>query len=481
MRTTTFLFALAATMPMFMTAGPSIDQQGPAIVAQAVSGLLPPAAWLPGDPADSLYRAARSALQRNDFTRAVSLFHQVRDRYPRSEYAPVAYYWEAFALYRSGGDNNLKTGRDILRLQRERFPDVYSKGGDSQALETRICGVLASHGDADCARVISESATSTATGTSSSTSTTTSTNTTTTTSGGRNAGRCQDEDDDMRVAALNALLQMDADRAVPILRRVLARRDACSEVLRRKAIFLVSQKQTAETEDILLGAARTDPDDEVRQQAVFWLSQVGTERAVAALDSILRTSTDRQMQEKAIFALSQVNKGRASAALRAYAERTDAPTELRAQAIFWIGQSNNADNARYLQTLYGTLREKELKEKVIFSLSQMNSAENARFIMSIALNESEGIEMRKQALFWAGQQGGSITDLVALYAKMTNPEMKEQLIFVYSQRNEKPAVDKLVDIARSDPDREMRKKALFWLSQSNDPRVAEILQQIIDQ
>jgi HEAT repeat protein len=285
----------------------------------------------------------------------------------------------------------------------------------------------------------------------------------------------------MRVAALNALLQMDADRAVPILRRVLARRDPCSEVLRRKAIFLISQKQTSETEDILLAAARTDPDDEVRQQAVFWLSQVGTERAVVALDSILRTSNDRQMQEKAIFALSQVDKGGASAALRAYAERTDAPTELREQAIFWIGQSNNPDNARYLQTLYGTLREKELKEKVIFSLSQMNSAENARFIMSIALNESEDIEMRKQALFWAGQQGGSITDLVALYAKMTNPEMKEQLIFVYSQRNEKPAVDKLVDIARSDPDREMRKKALFWLSQSNDPRVAEILQQIIDQ
>jgi len=480
MRTTTFLFALAATIPMFMTAGPSTtDQQGPA-VAQEEYGLLPPAPWVQGDPADSLYRAARSALQRNDFVRAVSLFHQVRDRYPRSEYAPVAYYWEAFALYRSGGDDKLKQGRDVLRLQRERFPNAYS--GDSQALETRICGVLANHGDADCARVISESASSSASATSSSSSTTSSSSSSTaTSSSSRTSTRCEDEDDDMRVAALNALLQMDADRAVPILRRVLARRDPCSEVLRRKAIFLISQKQTSETEDILLAAARTDPDDEVRQQAVFWLSQVGTERAVAALDSILRTSNDRQMQEKAIFALSQVDKGGASAALRAYAERTDAPTELREQAIFWIGQSNNADNGRYLQKLYGTLREKELKEKVIFSLSQMNNPENARFIMSIALNESEDIEMRKQALFWAGQQGGSITDLVDLYAKMTNPEMKEQLIFVYSQRREKPAVDKLVDIARSDPDREMRKKALFWLSQSNDPRVAEILQQIIDQ
>jgi HEAT repeat protein len=274
---------------------------------------------------------------------------------------------------------------------------------------------------------------------------------------------------------------MDADRAVPILRRVLARRDSCSEVLRRKAIFLVSQKQTSETEDILLEAARNDPDDEVRQQAVFWLSQVGTERAVTALDSILRTSRDRELQEKAIFALSQVGKGRAAAALRAYAERTDVPSELRENAIFWIGQSNSADNATYLQTLYSRLNEKELKEKVIFSLSQMNREENVRFIMNIALDESEDIEMRKQALFWAGQQGGSMTDLVALYDRMKNPEMREQLIFVYSQRREKAAVDKLVEIARSDPDREMRKKALFWLSQSNDPRVAEILQQIIDQ
>jgi hypothetical protein len=118
---------------------------------------------------------------------------------------------------------------------------------------------------------------------------------------------------------------------------------------------------------------------------------------------------------------------------------------------------------------------------VIFSISQMNNAESGRWIMGIALNEQESVELRKQALFWAGQEGGSITDLVNLYGRMSNPEMKEQLIFVYSQRNDKAAVDKLVDIARNDPNTEMRKKALFWLSQSNDPRVADILQQIIDQ
>jgi HEAT repeat protein len=59
--------------------------------------------------------------------------------------------------------------------------------------------------------------------------------------------------------------------------------------------------------------------------------------------------------------------------------------------------------------------------------------------------------------------------------------MREQVIFVLSQRGDKAAADKLVEIAKADPDRELRKKALFWLGQMDDPRVPEVLQQILDQ
>ena len=82
----------------------------------------------------------------------------------------------------------------------------------------------------------------------------------------------------MKVAALNALQQMDAERARPILRRVLARRDTGSVCLRRKALFLVAQQDAAGTEDILLESVRNDPDAEVQRQAVFWLSEVDDER-----------------------------------------------------------------------------------------------------------------------------------------------------------------------------------------------------------
>ena len=285
----------------------------------------------------------------------------------------------------------------------------------------------------------------------------------------------------MKVAALNALQQMDAARATPILRKVLARRDAASVCLRRKAVFLVAQQQVAGTEDILLESVRSDPDPEVQRQAVFWLSQVGTDRAVKALDSILRFSKDPEIQDKAVFALSQHNRPAAQQALRAYAERGDVPESAREKAIFWLGQSGSPDNGAFLRSLYGRLKSDDLRKKVVFSLSQMGGPENGKWLLGLARDPSQGIEARKQALFWAGQAGVPITELTGLYASVGDQAMREQLIFVYSQRNEPAALEKLIDIAKRDANPELRKRALFWLGQSEDSRAVEALQEIIEQ
>jgi HEAT repeat protein len=278
-------------------------------------------------------------------------------------------------------------------------------------------------------------------------------------------------------------MNMDAERAVPILKAVLARRDAGSVCLRRKAVWLVSQKRSSETSAILLNSVRSDPDREVRESAVFWLSQVRGEEAVTALDSILRDpKTDPEIQEKAIFALSQQNNPRAAAILRAFAERRDVRSQLRENAIFWLGQRRSPENAAFLKGLYAKLENEELKKKVIFSLSQMGGADNYRWMMDIALDQNASIEIRKDALFWAGQgRNVDVADLVRLYDSMKDRDMREQLIWVYSQRREDAALDKLFDIGKNDPDRELRKKAIFWIGQSRSPRAAQYLQDLINQ
>jgi TolA-binding protein len=441
------------------------------------------------DVADSLWRTARQALNQNQYDRAAELFRSIRDKYPRSTYVPNTYYWQAFALYRAGSDDNLRDARTALQTQADRYPKATSSR-DARVLLRRVQGELARRGDSDAAEDVSREAESAAPAIA-------------TTPGNppvamapvgpttaiaaprrQRGGSCDDDDeDDMRIAALNAVLQMDADRALPLLKSVLARRDAGSTCMRRKAVFLVSQKHTAETSRILLDLVRNDPDQEVREQAVFWLSQVPGDETVDALDSILQDpKTDPQIQEKAIFALSQHRSPRAAAILCTYSGRRDRPTELREKSIFWLGQRRSADNQQCLRDLYKNLDSDDLKEKVIFSLSQMGGADNYRWLMDIALNQKEDIELRKKALFWAGQgHNVDVADLVKLYDSMSDREMKDQLIFVYSQQREEAAVEKLCQIGKNDPDRELRKKAVFWLGQSRSARAMQCLQDLINQ
>ena len=420
-----------------------------------------------GDPADSLYRRARGALNRRNYTQAADLFRQVADRYPKSPSAPSAMYFRAFSLYQTGSVDRMRESRDVLTSLETKYPTADL--ADAKTLRARVCGELAQRGDAQCAAEVSRIAKRTETGSGQSAATSS------------QGARCSEDDDDERVVALNALLQMDSDRAMPILKKVLERRDTCSYVLRRKAVFLVSQKGGEEAADILMQTAKNDPDQETREQAVFWLGQVRSERAVPLLEDLLKNSKDKETKDKALFALSQQSSPKAGQILRDFAERESENEELREQAIFWLGQKRSEENANYLKSLYARVKKDALKDKIIFSLSQQRSFGNAEWIMQIALDPKESVELRKQALFWAGQNGGASTEAFAsLYDKMTDSEIKEQLIFVLSQRGrDGKALEKLMDIAKNDKDKELRGKAVFWLGQSRDPRAAKFLEDLI--
>jgi HEAT repeat protein len=188
------------------------------------------------------------------------------------------------------------------------------------------------------------------------------------------------------------------------------------------------------------------------------------------------------MQDKALFALSQKSDDRAQQVLRDYASREDVPDHLREQTIFWLGQRHSDDNAKFLRELFTKTSSAAAKDKILFSISQTRSAGNDQWLLDQAVNTKNSMELRKQALFWAGQTGSiDVVKLGSLYDKATEPEFKNQVIFVLSQKGRSPeAIDKLIDIAKNDKDHELRKQALFWLGQSHDPRAVKALQEIIN-
>ncbi len=406
-----------------------------------------PAPWLQEDPGSRVYASARGALNAGRYHEAAEQFGGLREQFPESGYVADSYYYQAFALSRLGGRAELRQAMELLRVQAERFPDAASRG-DARELTVRVEAQLARRGDARAAAAIAEQA----------------------------AGPCGDEEQATRAAALMALLNMNAERAIPLLREVLQSRDECSVGLRRQAVFMIAQKMDDESVDLLLDLAHRnpDPDPEVREQAVFWLSQVESDEALDALHGLLDESEDPQIRESALFAISQHRSSRAVEFLRQYAERQDLTAEQREQVIFFIGQSEGG--AEYLMQLYDALQDAESKEHALFGIAQGQTDETRQWLVDRAMDPSEDVEVRKNALFLAGQVGGLDTSqLRELYGSFSDRELREQVIFVASQRPGTDVVDFLMEVAQDEEDPELRESAIFWLGQSDDPRVAEFL------
>jgi len=410
--------------------------------------------------ADSAYQAARRALDGGEYRQAAELFSRVAERFPRTTQAADALYWRAFALFRSGSGGNLSAALSALADLERRYPSSPAFRNDAGPLRIRICGALAARGDAGCAADVAAAAAP---------------------QGQTRSCPSEDDENDERIMAMNALMNMNSDAAVPILERTLARRDECSRGLRKKAVFVISQKRSGNVVDILLRVAREDPAIDVREQAIFWLGNVRDERVVDLLADLVSSSSEPSIQEKAIFALSNSRSEKASQVLRDLAQRDNAPRTAREQAIFWLGNRRDASSGEFLRALYARLTDRDLKDRVLFSIANQRGADNGQWLLGIALNDREPMDLRKNALFHAGnQRAASVADMAGLYDRITEKQMKEQVIFTLSQRREPEAVDKLMSIAEKDTDREMRSKAIFWLGQSRDPRVLRFLEALIN-
>ena len=418
-----------------------------------------PEAWLQEDPGDSLYRAGRDALNERDYREASRIFGQLTERYPESGYSPDAYYFQAFALYRT---QDLTEALALLEHLAEAYPDA-SNLAEAERLAVRVEGAMARRGDAGSARRLVDQASGTGVAGSS----------------GQASNDCEGRDYELRTMALSALINMDSNRAMPILREVLQNPEECAE-LRAQAVFLVSQHGGDEVVELMLDLAyrNPDPDPEVRGQAVFWLGQVDTPEAIDALESILEGSDDQEVQEQALFALSQQESERALSILRSYAERADAPEGLRGNAIFWLSQQEDL-GADYLIGLWDTVESPELREQILFGMSQQDDPRAAEWMLDRARDSRLDIELRKNALFWAVQGDVSVDELMVLYRTMDGVEMREQILFGLSQMDDPAAVDALMEITTSDDDPELRENAVFWLGQSDDPRIADFLMDLI--
>ena len=156
--------------------------------------------------------------------------------------------------------------------------------------------------------------------------------------------------------------------------------------------------------------------------------------------------------------------------------------DLRKDALFLLANRRTPESSQFLRAFYQRTTDQELKETVIFHIAQSDTEEDVRWLYERVRDQNSDDELRKNALFWLAQsRHATMAQLEELYGQLESTELKEAIIFAYSQRREPEATDRLMTVARRDPDQKLRKSALFWLGQSRDPRVTEFLVDIVNQ
>ena len=146
-----------------------------------------------------------------------------------------------------------------------------------------------------------------------------------------------------------------------------------------------------------------------------------------------------------------------------------------------LGTVSAHDAADYLVAIAQAERG-SMGEKAIFPATIADSANIWPALIRIARNPDLPRGTRTQSVFWLGQAAGdaATSNLNSLVLdNSVDREVREQAVFALSQRPRDEGVPALISVARTNKDPEIRKKALFWLGQSNDPRALDLFEELL--
>ncbi|HTL94177.1 MAG TPA: hypothetical protein VL157_01460 [Gemmatimonadaceae bacterium] len=281
--------------------------------------------------------------------------------------------------------------------------------------------------------------------------------------------------------AVTPVALADSMTVTPELLTLATERSHPIEV-RKSALFWAGQVDESDVSaPVQRIADDTTEDRRLREQAVFVLSQLPDGAGVPGLTRVARSSAEPWLAAKATFWLGQIDDPGASQTLRQLVTDRSVSDEVKGQAVFVLGQHDSQDDQAFLRSQFDALGTKKLQDRVLMGVAQHGGPDAKAWLLGIVTDSARPVEVRKQALFWAGQSEALTTsDLSALYGRLHDDAMQRQTIFVLSQRDDSAATDELMRIARSDPEHDLRKQAMFWLGQKNDPRVAKFLADILE-
>jgi HEAT repeat protein len=295
----------------------------------------------PGDE-ERIYRRGQEFLDRRDWDRAIEHFNAVAER--KGTRADGALYWKAYALHKQGKRDEALAA--LAELEKSHSGSRWMN--DAKVLQVEIRQAAGQP-------VTPETA----------------------------------ADEEMKLFAINALINSEPERTVPLLEKILSS-GRNSPRLKERALFVLAQSNSPQARDIVIRLARGGANPDLQLKGVEYLGHRRDNKENAKIVGEIYASTnDIAIKKAALQGLA--NAGARDQLLQA--ARSEPNLELRREAIHRLGNLRPPATDALVE-IYNADSQQEVKKEVIHSLANHKAVAP---LIDLARKEND-VELKREAV-----------------------------------------------------------------------------------
>ncbi len=272
-------------------------------------------------------------------------------------------------------------------------------------------------------------------------------------------------DEELKILAIQGLMNSDPERAMPLLEKVINGSGSPRE--KSRALFVLAQNGSAQGREIIGRIARGQSNPELQREAIKYLGLFGGAQSRQIMAEVYAANSDASVKH---------------AILRAYmlggdherlfaAAKSEKDESLRREAIRQLGLVHGVGE---LEQLYQAETSTDLRREILQAF--FLAGESGKLVQ--AAQSEKDPELRRAAIRNLGliHSDESAKALQTIYGRETDRGLKEEVLNAYFLQGNAAA---LVAIARSEKDPELKKTAVSKLSLMHSKEATDYLMELL--
>jgi HEAT repeat protein len=274
-----------------------------------------------------------------------------------------------------------------------------------------------------------------------------------------------ESDNDVKLMAINGLMNSDPERAIPLLEKLL--QNQSSPKLRERALFVLSQTDSPKAREIVTRAAKGEFNPDLQLKAVQSLGVYGGKQNRQLLTEIYSSSSDPAIKRQILR--SYLAAGEREPLLAA--AKSEQSPELRMQAIQLLGAMGATSQ---LADLYASESSVDVRSRILQSL---HASGNSQKLIEVAKSENDP-KLRARAIQLLGTMNSpqAAEALTAIYTGTSDTEVRASVLrSLFTSGNAK----QLVEIARRETNPDLKKAAVSHLTHMKSREATDYLMELL--